>query len=348
VKVAVYAIAKDEERFVKRWQESACEADSLHILDTGSYDRTIGTAKDYGIDVSRWEFNPWRFDKARNMALELVPLDYDYCIALDLDEVLIPGWREHLERAHEEGVTRPRYKYTWSWKNGQPDLQYGGDKIHTRQGYCWKHPVHEVITPLHGFKEVQGWVDLEIHHHPDSKKSRSQYMPLLELAVTEDPSDDRNMHYYARELFFAGRMGEAKSAFLRHLDLPKAQWKPERAQSYRYLYKIDKDPRWLAEAAREHLSREVLVDMARYNYEQQEWQGCFNMARRALEFAERPLEYFSESEAWGPLAHDFAAIAAYQLGLFREAAWHGMEALKLSPYDTRLVDNLGFYEKAAA
>ena len=156
------------------------------------------------------------------------------------------------------------------------------------------------------------------------------------------------MHYYARELFFAGRMDEAKAAFLRHLDLPKAQWAPERSQSYRYLFKIDRNPHWLAHAAREYPSREVVMDMARYWYEQQEWQSTFEFARQALKIDKRPLEYFTEFDAWGPLAHDLAAISAYQLGLFHEAAWHGVEALKLSPYDSRLVDNLKHYEEAAA
>jgi len=346
VKVAVYAIAKDEEKFVERWQRSACEADSLHILDTGSYDRTVGLARDLGIDVARWQFNPWRFDKARNMSLDMVPADTDYCIALDLDEVLVKGWRDHLEEAHVKGITRPRYKYTWSWNGREPGLQYGGDKIHTRNGYYWKHPVHEVITPMQGFNEVQGWVDLEIHHHADPRKSRSHYGPLLELAVNEDPSDDRNAHYYARELFFQGRMDEAEAQFLRHVDMNG--WEPERAQSYRYLYKITKNPAYLAEACRIYVSREVLVDMAMHHYEQLEWKGCFRMARRALNIKERPLVYFTETDAWGPKAHDLAGIAAFNLGLLHEARWHGMEALKLSPYDTRLVDNLKFYEKAAA
>ena len=36
MKIAVYTIAKNEVSFVNRWFNSAKEADSLHILDTGS------------------------------------------------------------------------------------------------------------------------------------------------------------------------------------------------------------------------------------------------------------------------------------------------------------------------
>lgn len=350
MQVGVYAIAKDEAKHVQRWAESARDADEIVLLDTGSSDDTVTLAERAGVRVVTTEVVPWRFDVARNEALRQCDPYLDYVIALDLDEVLIPGWRDHLEGMLRQGVTRPRYTYTWSWNGRKPGLQYGGDKIHLRAGYRWKHPVHEVICPVDGFMEKQGWCGLEIHHHPDSGKSRSQYLPLLELAVTEDPGDDRNAHYYARELFFAGRHIDALRQFQRHLDLPSATWVDERAQSMRYMFKITKDVRYLHDAYREAPHRrEAAVDAARYHYELGEWEECLLWAKRALEVSERPLSYMTEAEAWGPVAHDLAAVAAYNLGLFREADWHGMEALKLDPYDQRLVRNVGFYrEKVAA
>jgi glycosyltransferase involved in cell wall biosynthesis len=349
MKIAVYTIAKNEAQFVQRWFDSAKEADSLHILDTGSTDNTVTLARDLGIDVARWEISPWRFDKARNLSLDLVPEDTDLCIALDMDEVLVEGWREHLEAAYADGVTRPRYRYTWSWVGSKPGLVYGGDKIHARHGYYWKHPVHEVLTPCHNEREVQGWYGLEIHHHPDSTKSRGQYLSLLELAVREDPEDDRNAHYLAREYFYAGQLDEAKAEFQRHLGLPSAKWGAERAQSYRFLYKIDGHHLWLERALDEDPGRrETLVDLAFYWYQHENWTECLKAATAALAIKERPLEYLTEAEAWGPMAHDLAGIAAFRLGYYHQAAYHGMEALKLSPYEDRLVSNLDEYRKAAA
>jgi hypothetical protein len=347
MKIAVYAIAKDEAQFVERWQQSACDADSLHILDTGSSDQTVTAARDLGIDVVVRKFDPWRFDTARNFSLSMLPADTNMCIALDMDEVLVAGWRDQLE-ALDSSITRPRYKYTWSWdKPGVPGLQYGGDKIHARHGYRWKHPVHEVL--VHSGSEVQGWCGLEIHHYPDHTKSRGQYFPLLELAVSEDPEDDRNSHYLAREYFFYGQHDKAQAEFRRHLSLASAMWPAERAQSCRYLYKITKDPEWLLKAISEDGGRrEAYVDLAMHHYEAEDWEGCLRAATKALGFRDRPLEYMTEAFAWGALPHDLAAIAAYRLGYYREAKYHGMEALKLSPYEDRLVDNLRFYEEAAA
>lgn len=348
-KIAVYAIAKNEEQFVQRWVDSASDADGLFVLDTGSSDRTVQIAQAAGVNVVIQEFVPWRFDTARNRSLEMIPSDYDMCIALDMDEVLVPGWRQHLEQAIADGVTRPRYQYTWSWNGSKPGLVYGGDKIHSRHGYMWKHPVHEVLTPCQGFDEVQRWYALEIHHFPDNSKSRSQYLPLLELAVSEDPEDDRNSHYLAREYFFAGRMQEAQQEFMRHLGLSKAVWKPERAQSMRYLYKITQREGWLRDAIRTCPDRrEAWVDLAQHHYDRAEWSECLEAATGALRIKDRPLEYLTEDFAWGALPHDLAAIAAYKLGYFQQAKYHGMEAVKLSPYEDRLVDNYRWYKEAAA
>lgn len=349
-KIAVYAIAKNEEKFVQRWYESAKEADYVVLLDTGSDDLTAIISDGLGVITAVERINPWRFDVARNVALDLIPDDADLCVALDLDEVLLPGWREELERAHLDGVTRPRYSYTWSWEGNRPGLVYGGDKIHSRHGYYWKHPVHEVLKPLDGFEEVQGWYGLEIHHHPDSTKSRGHYLPLLALSVEEDPDDDRNAHYYARELYFAGRPSEAIAEFKRHLNLPTAVWPPERARSMRYLAELEPEHAegWLMAAAQECPSmREPWVDLARLFYNQQRWPECLEAAMTALRIREKPLAYLNDAEAWGPLPHDLAAVAAYNMGLFHEARFHGAEALRLNPYDERLRANLSFYEEAA-
>ena len=346
MKVAVYTIAKNEEQFVQRWYDSAKNADYLFILDTGSSDRTVEIAKELGINVKVEIINPWRFDTARNIALDNLPQDIDYCIALDMDEVLVSGWRDHLIQMFEMEITRPRYQYTWSWnEDGSPNLQYGGDKIHSRHGFTWKHPVHEVLSAE---SEKQGWCGLEIHHFPDHTKSRGQYFPLLELAVQEDPDDDRNAHYLAREYYFHNMYDKAKEEFIRHLNLPRAVWKPERAASMRYLSKCDTDNRhyWLLMASKECPDRrEAWVELAKYYYEQERWMPCFEAASKALEIKEKPLEYLCDSFSWGYAPHDYAALSAYYLGFYFEAYCHGVNAIEHAPDDGRLNKNMEFYSR---
>ena len=343
MRIAIYTIAKDEEAFVQRWYDSAKEADHLLILDTGSTDNTTHLAHSLGIHTITREFSPWRFDTARNTALSMLPQDIDLCIALDMDEVLQPGWREALE-AIPTGTTRPRYKYIWSWNpDGTEGLTYGGDKIHSRHGYTWKHPVHEVLKPTDG--ETQHWVNgLEIHHHPDSLKSRSQYLPLQKLAVEEDPRDDRNQFYLARELFFHGDYGLAQYHFARHLEL--STWSPERAATHRYLAKIKPDSAsyHLYQAIAESPSRrESWVALAMHYHQERNWLAVRNAASSALAITEKPLDYLCEADAWGWLPHDLMAIASHHLGDTDVAWFHGCEALVLNPNDERLKTNLSFY-----
>lgn len=341
MKIAVYTITKNEEHFIKRWAASCIDADYRLVVDTGSTDSTAEVAVETGCEVGFITVRPWRFDDARNSSLALIPDDIDICIALDADEILLPGWREELEKIGPE-VTRPRYKYVWSWNpDWSEGLVYAGDKIHSRFGYRWKHPVHEVLTPTG--EEVQGWCDLVIHHYPDPLKPRSQYFPLLELAAKESPDCDRTAHYLAREYFFHGRLQEAAKEFKRHLSLPSAVWKPERAKSMRYLAKcLPHDAEsWLLKAVAEDPDRrETWVDLASYYYNNQQWSECHYAIERALRITERSLDYLSEAEAWGAYPHDIGAVAAWHIGLVDLAVERTRTAIGLSPSDTRLSDNL--------
>jgi tetratricopeptide (TPR) repeat protein len=349
VKIAVYTITKNEAHFIPRWFGSCSEADELVVLDTGSTDDTVQVARNLGITVYENVFDPWRFDVARNHNLNLIGDDIDFCIALDADEILVPGWREKLESINPE-TTRPRYKYVWSWKEeGVEGLVYGGDKIHSRHDYEWKHPVHEVLTfsPRGGKeREVQQWIDLEIHHHPDSTKSRGQYLPLLELATKEDPDDDRNAHYYGRELMFSGRMQEAAVELKRHLSLPRAQWKAERAASMMFLSQCEPEnaERWLLDAhAEDPLRREPMVKLAMHYFALNKWDDAIIWSRKAITIKEKPLDYLAQEYAWGSVPYDILAVSYYSKRRGEEARKYGIMALLEEPNNQRLLNNLKYY-----
>lgn len=345
MKIAVYTIAKNEEQFVEKWAASCDEADYRFILDTGSTDNTVALASSLGVEVAVASISPWRFDDARNAALALLPSDIDFCIALDMDEVLVDGWREHLEQIKPE-TTRPRYQYTWSWNGDKPGLQYGADKIHKRHGYRWHHPVHEVLR-TDRIQEVQEWIGLEIHHHPDPTKSRGQYFPLLELAVAEDPTNDRNQYYLAREYFLNKMYDKAADMFKRHLQNPKATWAPERAASCRYLAKClpDLAYQYLEQAIEEAPGRrEALVELAQFYYTQKNWHMCKVTCYEAITITEKPLDYLCEEFAWGSLPYDLLAISCYNIGDKNMAYRYGKIALDLNPEDDRLARNMEFYK----
>ena len=53
MKISVYAISKNESKFVDRWMDSMSEADEIVVLDTGSEDDTVEK-----LDVSGNPFSP--------------------------------------------------------------------------------------------------------------------------------------------------------------------------------------------------------------------------------------------------------------------------------------------------
>ena len=348
MKVAVYSIALNEAKHVERWAKSAKDADYLLIADTGSTDDTVKIAKKLKINVVKVHVNPWRFDDARNASLAVIPDDIDYCIALDLDEVLIDGWREELEKAFAKGITRPRYRFITSFNvDGSPGTEFDGFRIHSRKGYRWKYPIHELPNP-YGIQEKAEKFDFQIHHLPDNTKSRGHYMDLLKMAIDEDPSSDRNSFYYARELYYYKKYEESIAEFKRHLSLPAAWWKPERANSMRHLGEMDKENAvdWFIKSMAEDPGRrEPIVSLAQHYYNIGDHANTLIWAEKALEIIEKPTDYFCEQYAWGEVPYDLAALASHFLGKKELAIKYGKEALRINPTDQRLINNLGFYEK---
>ena len=228
-KVCVYAISKNEEKFVNRWVNSMKEADEIYVLDTGSDDNTAKKLRELGVNVKVQKFNPWRFDVARNESLKLLPDDTDICVCTDLDEIFEPGWRDKLEKTWDKNTTRVAYNYNWLIENGIPKVTFYTEKIHSRFDYTWTHPVHEILTYIGNDKEIKKINDnITLNHYPDNTKSRGGYLPLLELSVKENPDNDRNMHYLGREYMYYGKWNESIDTLIKHLSLPSATWKDER------------------------------------------------------------------------------------------------------------------------
>lgn len=52
----------------------------------------------------------------------MVDKDTDICICIDLDEILLPGWRKILEQNWKEDTTRVYYTYNWKLDNNNRPL----------------------------------------------------------------------------------------------------------------------------------------------------------------------------------------------------------------------------------
>ena len=150
-KVCVYAICKNELKFVDKWLENMSEADYIVVLDTGSTDGTFERLQqDSRVTlVTQEEIKPWRFDVARNRSMELIPEDADILVCTDFDELFEPGWAQILKDNWDPTqYDRAHYLYIWGHNSqGEPQDTFVYDKVHTR-AYYWKFPVHEVLWPI--------------------------------------------------------------------------------------------------------------------------------------------------------------------------------------------------------
>lgn len=353
-KICVYAIAKNEEAFVDRFCDAAAEADYIAVLDTGSTDATVEKLRARGCIAGREIITPWRFDEARNRSMELIPGDTDICVCLDLDEVLLPGWREALEAAWTPDTVSGRFTNIRSRNgDGTPGTVFLQRKLHRPGAFRWRYPVHEVLAGADG--EPGGAdvtvADMAVEHLPDSGKSRGQYLPLLELAARENPEDARCAHYLGREYMYYGRWDEAVRELTRHLALPSAIWREERCASKRYLSRCctgrgdaQGAMRWAMDAICEQPElREGWYEAQRAAYELRDWIGVCYYGEHAAAITRRSDICVNEAEAWGAGVHDLLSLAYWHLGKPNKAAASAIQALELDPDNQRIRRNLDFY-----
>ncbi len=240
-KIVVYAIAKNEAKFAEKWAKNMSEADEIYVLlDPTSNDNTKEILENNGVKVTEKLIKPWRFDRARNESLKLVPKDADICVCTDLDELFTPGWRKVLEDAWQPNTNQAVYKYYHN--AGTPDDVpniFDYSKIHDRNTFEWKWAIHEYIVAKNNNPINQVFLpnDVMLKHYPDNKKPRS-YKELLEKALKKEKNDTRYLGLLIDEYFNAQEYDKAQKTINRLLSI-----KPLHIQdiclAYKYLIKID-------------------------------------------------------------------------------------------------------------
>lgn len=356
--VCVYAMCKNEEQFAARWINSMKEADRIIVMDTGSTDNTVAILRSLGAVVYTTKVEPWRWDTARERSLSYVPDDADICVATDLDDVWVPGWRTVLEQAWLPGTTRVRHLYNYALlPDGRPlNRDFYHSRIHARHGYQWTRANHEYLRYLgEGEESIVDVKELVLNHHPDKTKSRSFNLALSKLALQEDP-DDIDMHwclgldYYNHQMF-----AEAKETFQGYLKHQKAE-DPELRSQAMYLIaqcfeqegNADEAYCWFLKAiAEDHRHRDAYVELAAAAYRRLDWHTALFGACKALEITDVSSSLGNEM-AYGYMPYHIASMACCALGIFEMALSHAKQAFVLSPKDDQLRQNIENIERILA
>jgi len=257
---SVVIIVKNGEKTLPRLLNSLKGVDDIVLMDTGSTDKTIEIAKSFKcnvidvgdkfnievteVEVKRWEllfnYKPsfkagkryFNFSKARNCAASFAKNDWVF--QPDADEEMIWDLTKVREIIQMEDHLVYKFCYQHN-EDGSCALELQQSKFYRKSKLRWEKWVHEVLQKIPGQNPKDPkWCDDIYHHHwQEGKQERgSQYLAGLELSVLDDPKDNRNVYYLAREYHYNGKHDLAIKWFDKAIKL--GRWLPERNQAYVY------------------------------------------------------------------------------------------------------------------
>lgn len=313
MKVAVYAIAKNEAHNVAGWLEGVKSADGIFVLDTGSTDNTVELLEAAGVTVSRMSgTKAFRFDHARNEALAMVPDDFDVCMSMDFDERISSNWREVIE-TFETDVANYTLVFSMS-ENGTAEITYNRLAIHRKTAGLWKYAAHEIFVPHDG----RVCSDLPIYVvHTGTAKPAGHYLKLLEISYKEDPKDCRTVSYLAREYMYIGNYAMAIPLYLHVVEYESSP--PARMDASLQIAKMQQD-QWVAEwYFRQAIQmcndiREPYCEMAMFYFRNKKWEHAIAMIKSALDVPHdrRPYDIIYNNNFYSDVWIEHMLMACYQ------------------------------------
>lgn len=351
-KICVYAICKNELKFVDAWLENMSEADYIVILDTGSTDGTYEKLKN-DKRVTRVEqkiVDPWRFDVARNESMKLVPDDADILVCTDFDELFNTGWAQVVKENWDPEYNRMLYTYAWSHNSiGEPTDIFKYDKIHTKD-FHWLFPVHEVLYPNDGI--TASFIDLGesvyLQHWQDTTKERINYFPLLELAIEENPENAYEHMLLAQEYFLKNDIENALKYYLETLHLEDIDSEDKRwvlleclercGDCYQNLNNFDEAIWYYQEFIKEDSTyREPYLALARIYLTMKMPTLAKGMLDIARDYTNRKYVWVEQTNSWVSELEELFAFTYYELKDYDLALENAKIALSHDPDNINLL-----------
>ena len=303
VNFSICLIAKDEAKTIPRMvgslKEFMARGGEIILVDTGSTDGTVQIARGLGCKVTEagerfvkaidrelaekinerflipgeeiivrgWD-RYFDFSEARNFAASLA--SNDMISNQDCDETYTRLDIDKIEALIKEGYEQFEYNFVFSRDQfGNEAMKFIQCKFYNRKKQRWTGCVHECLQG----EAKRMFLDesiIKLDHWQNNDTVRHSYLKGLAVDCFLHPKNDRNSHYFARELFWNKRPRSAIKEFERHITMNG--WHAEKAQSaifigdaYGVLNQPEKQVEWYNKAFFTDCSRrEPLIKLARF------------------------------------------------------------------------------------
>ncbi|HTS18825.1 MAG TPA: glycosyltransferase [Verrucomicrobiae bacterium] len=216
-RLTVCLIARNEEKFLARCLTSVRGfADQIVVVDTGSTDRTVEIAREYGAEVHSFTWCD-DFSAARNSALEHA--NGDWVLMLDADEELSAESREVIRQAMQaENVMAYRLRIIDIGRE-EEGCSYVPRLFRNAPGLFYVGRIHEQVFSSVEVRRKQWGLENRLStatliHHGYTQEvvvdrdKRARNLRLLELAIQEMPDEPNLLMNYGMELARVGRLDE--------------------------------------------------------------------------------------------------------------------------------------------
>jgi tetratricopeptide (TPR) repeat protein len=287
------------------------------------------------------------YSSARNYAASLASNDM---VAMpDCDEAYTVLDLDAIESAIRTGNTQLEYHFVFSHdEHGNPAIQFRHSKFYDRRLLRWTGVVHEV---LQGEAQRLYTDAIRLEHWQQPQEHRSRYLTGLAYDCYLHPANDRNSHYFGRELLWAGRPKSAIRELRRHIAMGK--WVTERAQSLVYIGDAwlmlgDEGAaveRWHEAFSMDGSRREPLMRLAEHYWRKGDHQKTACYAAAALEIPWSDF-YANRASHYRELPHELLYWAKWYLGDRQGAANHWGKALEFCPERQKFLHDRQFFEAA--
>jgi len=228
MKISAAIIVKNEEVMLGQCLESIKDVDEIIIVDTGSKDKTIKIAMDFGARVFedyKWNDN---FAEARNHANS--KCTGEWILIIDADEELEKGGVEKIKKA----LTGTKFNSLDFIVHGKGTSFDSVRVIKNIKDIFWKGAIHNYLNIAEKNKTD---IKIKFGYSPAHKDDPNRALRILQREVKNNPKASREMFYLGREYIYKKNWIHAVYWLKRYCKMNT--WAPEKAHAYLLLGKAN-------------------------------------------------------------------------------------------------------------